>query len=57
MHNECKATHEMEDNGCTEDNNTEIGSGDVEYIEERETDEIHAAKVWMVFFLFNDQVV
>ena len=39
------------DNGCTEDNNTEIGSGDVEYIEEKETDAIHAAKIWMFFFV------
>ena len=39
MHNECKTTHEMDDDGLYRGTtNTEIGSGDVEYIEERETD-------------------
>ena len=57
MCNECKTTHEMDDNGCTEDNNTKIGNGDVEYIEERETEAIHSAKVWMFFFLLNNTVL
>ena len=57
MCNKCKTTHEMDDNGCTEDNNTEIGSGDVEYIEEREKEAIHSAKVWMFLFLLKNTVL